>query len=97
MTVQEKIDNDYYHQKGVSLYDQFIKNGSRDLVTGEETPCTIYAEFRKDCFEEFGIADHPKANDFFEHCWFDGHDCSIYLAGLQRTWNVFKRWVDILK
>lgn len=92
MSVQDKLDANYYMNRDILLYREWIANKKCNPETGKRVLCgTSYDEFYTDCLKELGIADHPKASIFFNHCWDDGHS-----SGYHEAWNILQNWIDVL-
>lgn len=87
LSFEEKLRTDYYRPKL-----PFGERGSKERLAYQAEDGRLYEEFRKDMFEHYGVAGHPKVETAYRIAWDHGHS-----AGYGEVDIYFSELAELLK
>jgi len=104
--IEDKLSSNYYTKRDSELYylrkdEQEIHemvHGKPDRTKKDQPrfssplPRDCRDEFQKDCLEDLGLTNHPKAGRLFEIAWDYGH-----ASGYHEVWSYIKELADLLR
>lgn len=74
MMQKTEKDSKFCQYCGDKLYEQYLvavyKDDMKKYNSGQ---IRLHEEFKSDCFEEFGLKDHPNKDNIFGYAWMKGH------------------------
>jgi len=65
------------YAKALEGYEAEMVEYNQQKAAYDERKNELYAEFKKDLLEEFGLTNHPKAEQIFSYVWEKGHACGL--------------------
>jgi hypothetical protein len=90
MTIYDKLEAGYYKNPEPTYIRGEVVNNARKQTAWKAREEQLNAEFKRDLFAEFGVSEHPKANDAF--------DLAVEFSGGEPeevTLNVFRKLVKL--